>query len=126
VRIQPRGYKCTLCNGVSPHESVAGSTKGGRKADVSRQYFVATGPKSGTQKRRPMKCSLCNEPLPASRTTAAGLRAHLLSCEKIAHSLLLLVLIWSVVSGAVWQLGLNMLNTRQSQRLISDQTPYCL
>lgn len=69
------------------HVSVAGSRKGGRKSDTSRQYFVVNGDKGVKQKRYPMKCTLCNTGLAACKATAAGLRAHLLNCEQATQDI---------------------------------------
>lgn len=67
--------------------SVAGSSKAGRKADLARQYFTNNGAKDPKQKRFPMKCTLCRDTLPPNKTTAAGLRAHLLECKDATQAI---------------------------------------
>jgi hypothetical protein len=66
---------------------VAGSSKGGRKADLARKYFEINGVKDAKQKRYPMKCTLCGDTLPPSKATAVSLRAHLLECKDATQAI---------------------------------------
>lgn len=64
---------------------VAGSSKGGRKADLARKYFEINGVKDAKQKRYPMKCTLCGDTLPPSKATREP--AHLLECKDATQAI---------------------------------------
>lgn len=58
-------------------------SKGGRKPDPVRSHFTATGDRSSSCKRAPVKCNFCDKHFTASQAEISALRSHLtFACKK--------------------------------------------